>query len=72
MEDDYELAHSPGVTKMPEQIHYTHRGSIDRDEADLMRLGKKPVLKTELTKKSVFDIGFAKYAALYQSAAAKT
>lgn len=45
MEDDYELAHSPGVTKMPEQIHYTQRGSIDRDEADLMRLGKKPVLK---------------------------
>lgn len=45
MEGDNELAHSSGVTKMTEKNHYDQRGSIDRDEADLARLGKKPVLK---------------------------
>ena len=48
MEDDYELAHIPGVAKVPEQNYYGQRRSIDRDEADLARLGKKPVLKVSL------------------------
>ena len=45
MEDDFELAHTSVATKMPEHTHGSRYGSIDRDEADLMRLGKKPVLK---------------------------
>lgn len=48
MEDDYELAHSSGAMKMPEQNLYAQQRSIDRDEADLARLGKKPVLKVSL------------------------
>lgn len=48
MDDDFELAQSFGVTKMPEQNHYGQQRSIDRDDADLARLGKKPVLKVSL------------------------
>lgn len=45
MDDDYELAHNSGAIKLPEQNYHGQQGSIDRDEADLVRLGKKPVLK---------------------------
>ncbi len=45
MEHDYELAQRPGTTKISEQNQYGQQGSFDRDEADLARLGKKPVLK---------------------------
>lgn len=48
MEDDYELVHSSAVPKMPEQNHDSQPGSINRDEADLVRLGKKPVLKVSI------------------------
>ena len=41
MEMDHELAHTSGAMKSPEQS----QRSFDRDEADLVRLGKKPVLK---------------------------
>ena len=45
MGDDYELPHNSSAFKIPEQNLSSQRGSVDRDEADLMRLGKKPVLK---------------------------
>lgn len=45
MEDGYELAHASGATRTTGQSHYSQRRSTDRDEADLARLGKKPVLK---------------------------
>ena len=45
MGDDYELPHNSSTFKIPEQNLSSQRGSIDRDEADLLRLGKKPVLK---------------------------
>ena len=45
MEVDHELAHTSGAMKMPEQNQHSQRRSFDRDEADLVRLGKKPVLK---------------------------
>ena len=45
MGDGYELSHISGAIKIPEQNFSGQRGSIDRDEADLVRLGKKPVLK---------------------------
>lgn len=45
MGDDYELPHNSSALKIPEQNLSGQRGSVDRDDADLMRLGKKPVLK---------------------------
>ena len=45
MEDDYELAHVSGAMKLSDQNHCGEQRSMDRDEADLVRLGKKPVLK---------------------------
>ncbi len=45
MESGYELAHNSRALKLPEQNHYSQPGSVNRDEADLVRLGKKPVLK---------------------------
>lgn len=45
MGDKYELSHISGAIKIPEQSFSGQRGSIDRDEADLVRLGKKPVLR---------------------------
>lgn len=45
MEMDHELAHASGAMKMSELNQYSQRRSFDRDEADLVRLGKKPVLK---------------------------
>ena len=45
MGDGHELSHISDAIKIPEQSFSSQRGSIDRDEADLVRLGKKPVLK---------------------------
>lgn len=45
MEEGNELAHLPGAMKASDQNPYGEQKSIDRDEADLVRLGKKPVLK---------------------------
>lgn len=45
MDEDYELARASGATKTSGQSHYSQRRATDRDEADLARLGKKPVLK---------------------------
>ena len=45
MEGDFGLTQIPDALKMPEESHSSQRGSIDRDAADLARLGKKPVLK---------------------------
>ena len=45
MVDKYELSHTSGAIIIPEPNFSSQRGSIDRDEADLVRLGKKPVLK---------------------------
>ena len=46
MGDDYKLSHISDAVEIPEQNYFSsQRGSINRDEADLVRLGKKPVLK---------------------------
>lgn len=45
MGDDYELSHGYSAIKSPQQNLSSQRGSIGRDDADLVRLGKKPVLK---------------------------
>lgn len=45
MGDHYELSHDYGAMKSPQQNFSSQRGSIGRDDADLVRLGKKPVLK---------------------------
>ena len=45
MGDDYELSHGASAMKIPEQNISRQSGFIGRDEADLARLGKKPVLK---------------------------
>lgn len=45
MDDDFELAHNAVPIKLPEENYHDQRGSIGRDDADLARLGKKPVLK---------------------------
>ena len=45
MGDKYELSQVSGAIKIPEQSFSGQHGSIDRDDADLVRLGKKPVLK---------------------------
>ncbi|CAF9934149.1 hypothetical protein IMSHALPRED_009615 [Imshaugia aleurites] len=65
MEGDNELAHSSGVTKMTEKNHYDQRGSIDRDEADLARLGKKPVLKGSYVWRTVL-LGLNAGSALFE------
>ena len=48
MDGDYELPHNSGAIKLSEQHLLSQRGSIGRDEADLVRLGKKPVLKVSV------------------------
>ena len=51
MGDDYELEPitvSAKMSKQEEQSQASQHGSFDRDEADLMRLGKKPVLKVSV------------------------
>ena len=45
MEDDHELAHASVAMKASDQNSFGERKLRDRDEADLVRLGKKPVLK---------------------------
>ena len=45
MSNDYELPKMPKHQETQEQIQPGRPDSFDRDEADLMRLGKKPVLK---------------------------
>ena len=45
MDDNYELSHKSSAFKIPDQSLPSQHGSISRDEADLVRLGKKPVLK---------------------------
>ena len=45
MKDDYELAHNVGAVKLADENGHGRPISMERDEADLMRLGKKPVLK---------------------------
>ena len=44
MKDVYELGSSPGVVKVSGHEYTTE---VDRDEVDLLRMGKKPVLKVE-------------------------
>ena len=49
MKDNYELGTSSGLPESPGPTNYSrHVSLIDRDQADLMRLGKKPVLKVSL------------------------
>lgn len=45
MEGEYELRHNSSPVKLPDENPHGEMRSIERDEADLMRLGKKPVLK---------------------------
>ena len=45
MKDVYELGSSPGVVKVSGHEYTTE---VNRDEADLLRMGKKPVLKVEI------------------------
>lgn len=45
MGDGFELSQISGAIKIPERNFSSQNGSLDRDEADLVRLGKKPVLK---------------------------
>ena len=54
MEGDYGLAPKFDALKMLEESHGSQRGPIDRDAAELARLGKKTVLKvsSELLIKS--------------------
>lgn len=52
MKDVYELGSSPGVVKVSGHEYTT---DVDRDEVDLLRMGKKPVLKVELERTSHQD-----------------
>lgn len=45
MSNDYELTHNSVAIKLPDENHDSRLSSIERDEADLRRLGKRPVLK---------------------------
>ena len=49
MKDVYELGSSPGVVKVSGHEYTTE---VDRDEVDLRRMGKKPVLKVEIERTS--------------------
>lgn len=52
MKDVYELGSSPGVVKVSGHDYTTE---VDRDEVDLLRMGKKPVLKVEHERTSYQD-----------------
>ena len=52
MKDVHELGSSPGVVKVSGREYTTE---VDRDEADLLRMGKKPVLKVEIERTSYQD-----------------
>ena len=45
MGEDYELGADSAAVKLADEPLHDQHGSVARDEADLMRLGKKPVLK---------------------------
>ena len=45
MNGGYGLTQIPDASKIPEGSDGSQQGSVDRDAADLARLGKKPVLK---------------------------
>ena len=47
MKDVYELGSSPGVVKVSGHEYTTE---VNRDEVDLLRMGKKPVLKVEIER----------------------
>lgn len=49
MKDVYQLGASPGAVKVSGHEYTTE---VDRDEVDLMRMGKKPVLKVEIERTS--------------------
>ena len=53
MKDVYELGSSPGVVKV--SGHEYSSTEVDRDEVDLLRMGKKPVLKVEPERTSYQD-----------------
>lgn len=47
MKDVHELGSSPGVVKVSGHEYTTE---VDRDEVDLLRMGKKPVLKVDIER----------------------
>ena len=51
MDDDYEMPRRVSAKK----DHHSQEGSGNRDEADLIRLGKKPVLKVFSSSYSLVD-----------------
>ncbi len=52
MKDVHELESSPGIVKVSGHAYTTE---ADRDEVDLLRMGKKPVLKVEIERASYQD-----------------
>ena len=60
MEEDCELAHNSSTTKIVDPNQRSQTSSLDHDEAVLMRLGKKQVLKVsvDLCLEDFFDVGF--------------
>ena len=52
MKDVHELESSPGTVKVSGHAYTTEVG---RDEADLLRMGKKPVLKVGIEQTSYQD-----------------
>lgn len=48
MKENHELESSPGVFAASEMKNNRQQSVAERDEADLMRLGKRPVLKVRL------------------------
>ena len=52
MKDVYELESSPGAVKVSGHEYTTE---VNRDEVDLLRMGKKPVLKVESNRTSYQD-----------------
>ena len=48
MEEDCEQAHNSSTTKIIDPNQRNQPSSLDRDEADLMRLGKRQVLKVSV------------------------
>ena len=47
MKDVYQLGSSPGAVKVTGHEYSTE---VDRDEVDLLRMGKKPVLKVGIER----------------------
>ena len=73
MKDVYQLGSSPGAVKVTGHEYSTE---VDRDEVDLLRMGKKPVLKVGIERISYHvnlvlsfilnsgDLGLCRYWAL--------